>query len=276
MLHSIHQFSTISKLVLGLSLSSFITFSSSAIAQVKVSPLIIEAKANRGQAQDIISITNNSNQPSRVRIYAEPFTYSRNSGFQTLPVKTPNDLTPYLQFSPRELTIQPGKTRKIRVISRLAPNLPDGEYRAVVFNESLNEANSGEKNVEIATVIGVTFYVTKGNVNPRLAVNSASFDQQKSKIQLLVSNQGKASAVTDVNWILRRGETVVAKGLIDDAALIAEGERNLGLTFADESKPNLTPGIYQLSGELLWGENGRNKQSFNVNLTIPTEAARKK
>ncbi len=257
-----------SKLLLGLVLSTCTSFSGSAIAQVKVSPLIIEAKAERGQAKDIISITNNSDKPSRVRVYAEPFTYSRNTGFKTLPPKSPNDLTPYLQFSPRELNIEPGQTRKVRVISRLAPNLPDGEYRAVVFNESLNQSNNGDKGVNIATVIGVTLYVKKGNIAPKLAVDSASFEPIKKKIKLLVKNQGKASAISDINWTLKLAGKVISKGIVDDAVLIAEGERNFELKFADENERNLTSGIYQLSGELVWGQNSKNKQTFNVNFTI--------
>ncbi len=46
-----------------------------------------------------------------------PFTYSKN-GFKELE-SSPNDLTPYLIFSPRELEIQPGKKRRIRVLTRL-------------------------------------------------------------------------------------------------------------------------------------------------------------
>lgn len=103
---------------------------------MSVSPLVIEAKTERSEAKGIVTITNTSNAPSRVRIYAEPFTYHRDTGFQTLP-SSPNDLTPYLQFSPRELTIQPGESRRVRLIGNLAPNLPEGEYREVIFNEVL-------------------------------------------------------------------------------------------------------------------------------------------
>ncbi len=79
-----------------------------------------------------------------------------------------------------------------------------------------------------------------------------------------------------MNWTLRRQGNVVKSGLQDETTVIAEGDRNILLHTFAKNEPNLTPGIYQLSGELLWGENGRNKQSFNINLTIPTEAARKK
>ncbi|MFQ4143373.1 P pilus assembly protein, chaperone PapD [Chlorogloeopsis sp. ULAP02] len=257
------------KAAFGACFSSLILFSGKASAQMSISPLVIEAKADRGQAQGMITITNTSSNPSRVRVYAEPFTYSRDSGFQTLPTTSPNNLTPYLQFSPRELTIKPGESRRIRLIGRLAPNLAEGEYRAVVFNETLNESkDSAGNNVTLATRIGVTFYVRKGNVAPKLAVDNASFNTRQKQIQLLVRNSGKATVRPSINWILRRGETVVKTGKVDATAVVAESDRNL--VFNYPGKENLAPSQYQLSGELLWSENDKkSKLPFNVNVTIP-------
>lgn len=201
-------------------LSALVLFPSTAKAQMSVSPMVIEAKAERGQAQGIITISNTSNAPSRVRIYAEPFTYSRDTGFKTLP-SSPNDLTKYLQFSPRELTIKPGESRRVRIISRLAPSLPDGEYRAVVFNETLTDAkDSVGNNVSLVARIGVTLYVRKGNLSPNLAVNDANFNPQQKQIQLLIFNSGKATARPSVNWMLRRGDTVIKTGQVDASAVI--------------------------------------------------------
>ncbi len=61
-------------------------------AQVSLSPLIIEQSAERGQSQSVITINNTSDQPFRARVYAEPFTYSRDDGFQVLET-TPSSLS---------------------------------------------------------------------------------------------------------------------------------------------------------------------------------------
>jgi P pilus assembly chaperone PapD len=254
-----------------LTLSALTLFPSLAKAQVSVSPLIIESKAERGQAQAMITVTNTSNVPTRVRVYAEPFTYSRDAGFEVLS-STPTDLTKYLQFSPRELTIKPGESRRVRLISRLAPNLPDGEYRAVIFNESLNETRNSEGNsVALVARIGVTFYVRKGELSPKLAVSGASFNQEQKQIQLLVNNSGQATARPGVNWTLKRGETVVKTGKLDPASIVPESERNLLLQYPSKDDPVPTPGEYQLSGDLIWGDDkNASKLPFNVNITIPT------
>jgi len=258
------------KVGFGVCLSSLLLFSGKASAQMSISPLVIEAQADRGQAQGMITITNTGNTLSRVRVYAEPFTYSRDTGFQTLPVNSPNNLTPYLQFSPRELTIQPGESRRVRLISRLAPSLAEGEYRAVVFNETLSESqDSAGNNVTLATRIGVTFYVRKGNLSGKLAVDNASFNSQQKQIQLLVRNSGKATVRPSVNWSLRRGETVVKTGKLDATAVVAESDRHLLLNFPGTE--NLAPGQYQLTGDLVWGEdNNKSKLPFGVNVLIPT------
>lgn len=276
----------------GASLTALVLFTGAAKAQMSVSPMVIETKAERGQAQGMITITNTSNAPSRVRVYAEPFTYNRDTGFQTLTNSSPNNLTSYLQFSPREMTIKPGESRRVRLITRLAPNLPEGEYRAVVFNETLTESkDSAGNNVSLVARIGVTFYVRKGNLSPNLAVDSASFNPQQKQIQLLVRNSGKATALPSVNWRLRRGETVVKTGQVEANAVVAQSDRNLLLVSTSNrdskpcpdkniqqsvnkcNEPALAPGTYQLSGELVWGEDKKSKLPFNLNVTVPTQTA---
>ncbi|MBD2560848.1 MULTISPECIES: P pilus assembly protein, chaperone PapD [Nostoc] len=255
-------------------LFALILFPVAAKAQMSVSPLVIETKAERGQAQGMITISNTSKTPSRIRIYAQPFTYSRDAGFQTLS-SSPSDLTKYLQFSPRELTVKPGEVRRVRLISRLAPNLPDGEYRAVVFNETLTESkDAAGNNVTLVARIGVTLYVRKGNLSPKLAIDSASFNPEQKQIQLLVRNSGQATVLPSVNWTLRQGQTVVKTGRVDANAVVANSDRNFLLSYPNKDQPALKPGQYELSGELFWGEDSKkSKLPFNLNITIPTQTA---
>ena len=245
-----------------------------ASAQVSISPLVIEVQARRGQAQGAIDVGNNTNEPFRARVYAEPFTYSRDGGFQTLEKGEQSDLTPYLQFSPRELNVPAGVDRRIRFIVRLPPSLPVGEYRAVVFTENLKQSVNERGNpVGLVTRIGVTIYVRNGDLSPTLAVKNASWNSQQQQIQMLVSNTGGASVRPKVNWTLKRGETVVKTGNLSPTGIVTNSERNFLLGYPGKDQPSITPGEYQLSGELIWseGENQRTK-SFSVNLTIPTTA----
>ena len=118
-------------------LSALCIFPEIVKAQIKISPLVIEREARKGTARGVINLTNTSNETFRARIYALPFTYNQN-GFEELE-SSPQDLSPFLSFSPRELVIQPGQTRQIRAISRFLPSSAKGEYRAVIFTEDLKE-----------------------------------------------------------------------------------------------------------------------------------------
>ncbi|RUT06032.1 hypothetical protein DSM106972_032380 [Dulcicalothrix desertica PCC 7102] len=245
-------------------------------AQVNLSPMKIEVQNNRGQAQGVINITNTSSETFRARVYAESFTYHRDSGFQQLS-SSPTDLRPYLQFSPRELVVPPGTTRRVRLNTRLAPNLPNGEYRAMIFTEplkqqSISDAKGGT--TKIITRVGTAFFVRKGNVSPNLTVDSAMWNSRAKLIQLLVRNIGKASAYPTIKWTIKQGATVVKTGEIASMGIVPDSERNIVLNQSKKDELALSPGTYQLTGELIWGEDKDKKnQRFNINLTVPAQAA---
>jgi hypothetical protein len=259
--------------LIGLTLLAANIWIGTAEAQVSVSPMVIEAEANRNLAQGLISVTNITTKPFRARVYAKPFTYNRDAGFQALSSSL-TDLTPYLQFAPNELVVPPGATRRIRLISQLPPNLPDGEYRVIVFTENLEETKTIDKNgygVNIRTKIGSAFYVRKGKLAPNLVANSANFDQKNNLVQLLVSNKGKASVLPVATWVLKRDGKEIATGETRPTGIDAEGDRyfTLSLDNADK-KLKLQPGSYELSGNLSWGsEPNKSSVPFKLNLAVP-------
>jgi hypothetical protein len=160
-------------------------------------------------------------------------------------------------------------------VVRFPPSLPDGEYRTVIFTENLKETVVTENGftTKIVTRIGVVVYVRKGNVSSNLTVDSASWNQSLNQIQLLVRNAGKASAITTTNWTLKQGGTVVNQGTASETTVMAGAERNILLPYTGKDGATLAPGNYQLTGEVMWGEDSRNKVPFTANLTIPPHSA---
>ncbi|MBV6627621.1 MAG: P pilus assembly protein, chaperone PapD [Rivularia sp. (in: Bacteria)] len=252
-----------------------ITFSSvflcqnNANAQLGASPIVIESQAIRGRSESVININNASDEAIRVRIFAAPFTYKREGQFKTLS-SSDWDLSPYLQFSPRELTISPRSSRKIRLLALLDPNLPDGEYRAVVFAETLvpNSITSA-KNVGMVTRVGTTVYIQKGNQAPILAVNNSSFDVQQNKLRLLVQNQGSASVRPLVSWKLKQNGKVIDRGKTQPATIIAFNQRNILIKSLSNKPSQLPSGQYELSGKLVWKQDDKYQSlSFQVPVNI--------
>jgi len=242
-------------------------------AQVTVSPLFLELETRRSQAEGIFEITNDGDTPFRGRVYTEPFTYSRDGGFQTLE-ESANDLSPYLRFSQQEFTIDPGDTRKIRLIVTLSPDLPEGEYRTAIFAEKLEETTTNNP-VNIRTRIAVTVYVYNGDLSPNLAITEAQWNREEQQIQVLVNNTGTATARPGIEWELRQNGEVVTTGNVTNRTVMAQGDRFFLLENPNQEVLNLRGGEYQLTGELIWSEDNyreRKTEPFNINLSIPSNS----
>jgi P pilus assembly chaperone PapD len=236
-----------------------------ALSQLSISPLVIERKAESGQARGVIDVYNDSPQPYRARVSLAPFTYNR-EGLQVLE-SSPNDLTPYLTFSPRELVIQPGQKRSIRFNARLLPSLPKGEYRAMFSIEELKQSDSTQENqVGIAVNIVSTIYVRNGDLSPLLSVENAFFDSKTKEIRILVKNNGSATTRARTDWSLTQNGEIVNSGKLEETTIIAEGDRYIRIPTQGKT---ITPGTYQLSGQLNWDFPKKGgKLPFNLTFTV--------
>ncbi|OBQ26118.1 MAG: hypothetical protein AN481_06980 [Aphanizomenon flos-aquae LD13] len=237
-----------------------------AYGQLSVSPLTIQRQAESGQARGVINISNNSNKPYRARVSLSPFTYNQ-EGLQVLQ-SSPNDLTPYLTFSPRELVIESGQQRSIRFNARLLPSLPQGEYRAMFSVEELQDNSSTETNqVSVVVNIAATIYVINGDFVPKVGVEKAFYDGQKKQIRLLVNNTGEATARVKNEWNLSQDGKTVDSGKVEETTIIAKGNRYVEISYPPQGK-TLTPGNYQLSGKLSWNAKKAENLPFNLNFTV--------
>ncbi|MEO0768956.1 MAG: P pilus assembly protein, chaperone PapD [Cyanobacteria bacterium J06649_4] len=243
-----------------------------AYAQVSLYPLVLEETTERGRANTFINVSNSSDQPFRARITAEPFTYTQEQGFQTLPLNSEGDLTPYLFFSPNELVVPANSERRIRMIAQFPPSAPEGEYRAVILTEPL-QARTPEDNhlqVNIITRVAATLYVRNGDLSPEIAVESANWDRETQQVQMVVNNTGEASLRPTANWTLRQADTIVATGQSAPTAIMPNDKRNFLLTYSEQTAAPIAPGTYELSGEFVWGDNqDPQAQAFEVEVYIP-------
>ena len=233
-------------------------------AQLGMAPLFLEDQSVRGRSQGVITLSNVTDSPVRVRLYSEPFTYGR-SGFVSLD-EDPTDLSDYLQFSPREAVIPAKSEQRIRLLSLFPPSLPEGEYRTIVFAEELFDGTLGENEAAVSVRIGSTVYVHKGELSPELTGLSAQLAPDKSTIDLLVGNEGSATARAMVGWQLEQSGNVIAEGESNPQTVIANGDRNFSLKLPS----TLPSGSYTLRGELSWTTHGDPfVESFELPVLMP-------
>jgi P pilus assembly chaperone PapD len=254
----------------GITVGSFPLFGMNpALAQVGLSPVVLQEEMVRNRAQSVLRVTNPSNAPIRIRVYSQPFTYEREVGFTYL-TESEQDLTPYLQFSPREFVIPPGEEQRVRLIALFPPEMTHSEYRAVVFTETLAEDTAAAANTAgIQTRIGSTIYIRQTGEEAELSVIDAEWNAVTNQIDLLVSNEGGATARPDAHWSLLQGEETIASGKSGDTTVIAESDRVLRLPFGSDAELPAS-GTYNLTGELIWYFDSETfREPFSTTVTIP-------
>lgn len=253
------------RIVLASSLAASFVAALPASAQLGVSPLFLEEQVVRGRGQGVITFTNNTNKSIRARVYAEPFAYERN-GFVSVS-EDATDLSPYLQFSPRESVIEPGTQQQVRLLGLFPPSLPDGEYRTVVFAEELTERSQEGSNVAIKARIGTTVYMRQGELSANIVGLAAAPAQENNQVlELLVNNKGAATARTNVRWKLQQDSGEIASGEVEGYTVMAGGDRAISLPL-----PSALPsGRYTLTGDLHWVTLGKGlSEPFELSVLVP-------
>lgn len=183
--------------------------------------------------------------------------------------KLEKDLTPYLRYSPREMVIPAGDSRRVRLISLLPPSLPDGEYRTAIFAETLQEkTNSQGHKIGFNLSVGSALYVTKGEAKSDINIEKPIYDPVEKKIKILVANDGSATAKGTINWTLKQKDRVVADGQ-SGGSFLPSSKTNTILNRGTETQIDLTRGQYQLTGEIVWDKLDRQQTSnFDFELEI--------
>jgi P pilus assembly chaperone PapD len=265
--------SLFSATLVGLFLSSLqiLASATNAVAgSFNISPMVTISDTKGSQAKGSINVSNSGATPLRMRVYAEDFTYTRTTGY-VASSKHEHSAIPYLQFSPRELTVPPGVTRNVRVGITLPPSAPDGEYRAAIFVEELREqevkTDAPKKNqvVMLARVASV-FFIAKGGVKANLQVNSAVWNNQQKTLNIVLTNQGKKSAYPNVFWKISQNGKEINDGSILGVVLQSDMDREVTLRTKDKNL-SLPSGNYQLSGEIV--NNGQKPVPFSIGVSIP-------
>jgi hypothetical protein len=247
---------------LGFSLLTLVGCIAPVDAQVQVSPLIVSTETKQGKAQGVITLSNLGDTATRVRLSSAPFTYARD-GFEVLG-SSEDDLSPYLIFSPAELSLEPGQTRRVRLTSLLLPSLEGREFKSVIFVEPLRETGEG---LNVLNRVGVTVYVRHGEVNHRLTVLDADYDVADRRVEVLVNNGGNGTIRPGVRWQMFQGTTPVAEDTISGITVVAGGDRLIPIQTQGEG---LKSGDYRLVGELFWGNAfAPQKLPFEFDVMVP-------
>lgn len=238
-----------------------------------LSPMVTISTAQGGKSRGSINVTNNAAEPVRMRLYAESFTYDRKQGYVSTP-KDDRSAVSYLSFSPREMVIQPGVTRNVRVAVTLPPSLPNQEYRAAVFVEELkakdiqaNGSLTNNRKLSISLRVASVFFFSKGGDGiANIQARTATWNPTDKKVAMFVENIGKQTARPDVSWRIEKNGQPVAQDKINGVIIQAENSREIVLQ-TKEKMPDLSRGEYKIVGDIV--NTGQKPIAFSLNFIVP-------
>lgn len=236
-------------------------------ANLSLAPIYLEITNNQqSRNTGVLTVGNTSDQPIRISLSTTFFNYDYNGVFQRLNTGE-YDLTNYLIYTPREITIPPHNFQRIRLQTTLPSNLPEGEYRVAIFAETLqtNANQNSNYQVNLTTRIGSAIYVRNGNLSPNINISTVNFNPENQQLRLLVNNTGNATAIANIKWQLSQNGNVTITGK-GGGSYLPNSETNSLLK--PDQNVNLTGENYQLTGEMIYQENDREITlpfNFNIN-----------
>jgi len=185
-----------------------------------------------------VGLINRGNETAVFRISFQQKRMTEEGKVET--IEKPEKNGPYadkmLRYSPRQVTLPPGKTQVVRILLRKPPNLAEGEYRShLLFREvpsdaskSINKSLSNKKNlsIHIIPVVGISIPVivrhgkltaSTGLENLKLRLNPDS--SNTGILGLEITRNGNKSVFGDFTVYLKQGASKLVVGKANGVAV---------------------------------------------------------
>ncbi|MGL4652738.1 hypothetical protein [Cetobacterium sp.] len=153
---------------------------------INIHPTFFDKRIDLNGSYQEFTLFNQSKDTVLYRIYTEP--HSK---------ETSKDMSAWINFYPRSLTLRPGESGKIQIDIASKKKIPVGEYSAVlgirelpIYEKVISEKEVG---LSILTDLKLVLNGYAGDINPKLQFSNLSIDTTKDSISLkgVVQNIGK-------------------------------------------------------------------------------------
>ena len=150
-----------------------------------------------GNSQEFI-LYNKTTKPLRYNISLSDERFQKNS------------MKNWIEFYPKNITVKPGKSEKIKMYIKAPKNTPRGEYLATVeIKENLLpnlEKNVSQNNVQLLTHLKMDIAGYVGNLKPNYKVDNFSYSIQKDSISVRGTIKNSGNRRGKVALILSNGK----------------------------------------------------------------------
>lgn len=198
-------------------LNSFLSF-----AVPQIYPSILEINLNKDLIYDEITISNTDETLKKYKI-------------EVVKENNEYDLSPYIEFFPKVMEIEPDRQKRIRIAIKNYPykNAEDGEVRALLkiseiesdikkkYKKRDKENKEFTTNIDILFNVAMMIYGRKGEIIEKVSLKK---NIKNNEINLSIRNEGNISFIPKIMIISnsKKEEVVIPK-------LLRGGERNVKL-----------------------------------------------
>lgn len=200
-----------------------------------------------------VTLINRGNQSATYRISFQNLRQTADGDYQT--IERPEDLQPLekpaeslLRYSPRQVTVEPGKPQSIRVMLRKPADLPAGEYRSHLLFQQLPPPDVGQSiepglgkdqmSVKLIPLVGVSIPVivregqtqaTAKLVDARIAEVDPEVTSSSALLEVKIQREGNASVRGDLEarFVPAGGGEPVELGLVRGLSVLYPNEARM-------------------------------------------------
>ena len=185
--------------------ASFIPISATANITISPKRVILE----NGQKVAEIMLINRSDKQEKFRIILNNQKMLEDGSLADTDVETGNDYfaKDKIIISPRQVRLEPKATQKIRIMTRINNNLPDGEYRTHLLVQNIpgpapaikRDENDKGLGVSIRAIFGMSIpiIIRKGSVSADISISDPKFMSKEDGkyVQFKLNRTGNKSVI---------------------------------------------------------------------------------
>lgn len=154
-----------------------------------------------------------------------------------------------LRYSPRQITLEPKGTQKIRIMSRIKSSSPDGEYRSHLLVQEIPKAkeaenaggNNGEIGINVQAVFGITvpIILRKGDLSAEVKLSTPKIVKvgDTTFLEIAVNRSGTKSIVGTLNVFTDSQKIGILKNV---AVYLSTPRRIISVKLDPKSAKNLS------------------------------------
>lgn len=168
------------------------------------------------------------------------------------PGTQPKSASPWLIFSPTDLTIASGQQRLVRVTANVPEGIPPGVYTSALFVQERPPARlprKGEQLVYFRFRYVVTIYVIVQPVSGKGEITDFRLARDTRGLHLVcqLKNTGTRHLRPAISWFMRSGQDeIIAEKNIETTVLLPDATMNETLMIPN----SLSPGEYEIEAQV--------------------------